>query len=72
MVVSGIADVTIDDQSWRLPEGESAFIPVGAVHRLANPGNDSLTIIEVQYGTYLGVDDIERFADDYDRLQEPG
>ena len=46
----------------------SAFIALGEVHRLANPGDRQLTLIEVQYGDYLGEDDIERLDDDYKRL----
>jgi mannose-1-phosphate guanylyltransferase/mannose-6-phosphate isomerase len=67
VVVNGIADVTVDKETSRLGVNQSTFIPLGAVHRLANPGEELLTVIEVQYGDYLGEDDIERFADDYDR-----
>ncbi len=67
VVVAGIADVTVGEETRRLAENQSAFIPLGGVHRLANPGETPLVVIEVQYGDYLGEDDIERLADDYDR-----
>ena len=47
---------------------ESTFIPLGYTHRLSNPGKDILEIIEVQSGSYLGEDDIERFDDNYGRI----
>jgi mannose-1-phosphate guanylyltransferase/mannose-6-phosphate isomerase len=67
VVVDGVAEVTRDDEVFTLRANESAHIPLGAVHRLANPGDAPLHIIEVQCGTYLGEDDIERFADTYGR-----
>ena len=67
VVVSGVAEVWIDDQRQLLRENESVFIPSGAVHRLANPGRLPLSVIEVQTGAYLGEDDITRFEDDYAR-----
>ena len=67
VVVAGIADVTIGTETRRLLENQSAFIGLHEVHRLANPGEEPLVVIEVQYGDYLGEDDIERLADDYDR-----
>jgi len=70
VVVAGIADVTVGDDTRRLATNQSAFIPQGGIHRLANPGEDLLIIIEIQLGDYLGEDDIERLADDYDRLGE--
>jgi len=70
VIVAGIADVTVGDDTRRLATNQSAFIPQGGIHRLANPGEDLLTVIEVQYGEYLGEDDIERLADDYDRSAE--
>ena len=48
-------------------ENESTFIPIGAKHRLENPGKIDLELIEVQSGSYLGEDDIVRFDDDYRR-----
>jgi len=70
VVVAGIADVTVGDDTRRLATNQSAFIPQGGIHRLANPGEDLLIVIEVQYGDYLGEDDIERLADDFDRSAE--
>jgi len=67
VVVAGIADVTIGTETRRLAENQSAFIGRHEIHRLANPGEEPLVVIEVQYGDYLGEDDIERLADDYDR-----
>jgi mannose-1-phosphate guanylyltransferase/mannose-6-phosphate isomerase len=67
VVVSGVARVTRDDETIELKENESTFIPLGARHRLENPGAAPLYVIEVQSGAYLGEDDIERFADDYRR-----
>jgi mannose-6-phosphate isomerase-like protein (cupin superfamily) len=49
---------------------ESAHIPVGAKHRLSNPERDDVVLIEVQTGTYFGEDDIERFEDDFGRVDE--
>ncbi|MBT6275434.1 MAG: mannose-1-phosphate guanylyltransferase/mannose-6-phosphate isomerase, partial [Chromatiales bacterium] len=49
-------------------ENESIYLPVGARHRLENPGKVPLEVIEVQSGAYLGEDDIVRFEDDYDRV----
>ncbi len=68
VVVSGVAEVTIDGSVETLKEGESAFIPLGSEHRLANPGDEPLIVIEVQSGNYLGEDDIVRIEDDYNRL----
>jgi len=68
VVVDGIADVTIGPETRRLGENQSAFIKQGEIHRLANPGEALLTLVEVQYGDYLGEDDIERFEDDYKRI----
>jgi len=67
VVVRGTAEVTIDGQVKIVRENESAYIPSGAIHRLANPGKIPLEIIEVQTGSYLGEDDIERFEDAYNR-----
>lgn len=68
VVVSGTAEVTCDDRIFRLEPNQSTFVPLGAVHRLANPGTDVLRVIEVQYGSYLGEDDIERIEDVYGRM----
>ncbi len=67
IVVSGTARVTCGDQEFTLQATGSTFIPVGAVHRLENPGCDLLEVIEVQTGSYLAEDDIERFEDDFNR-----
>lgn len=67
VVVSGKAKVTRDDETFVLSENESTYIPVGMRHRLENIGTMPLQLIEVQSGSYLGEDDIERFEDDYKR-----
>ncbi len=67
IVVSGTAEVTNGDQVVLLGENQSTYIPLGQVHRLANPGKVPLEIIEVQSGSYLGEDDIVRFEDTYGR-----
>jgi len=67
IVVSGIAEVTCGDKKILLGENQSTYIPLGEVHRLANPGKVPLEIIEVQSGAYLGEDDIIRFEDTYGR-----
>ena len=67
VVVKGTAQVTNGDKTFLLGENESTFIPLGHVHRLANPGKVPLEIIEVQSGSYLGEDDIVRFEDTYGR-----
>lgn len=68
IVVQGTARVTRDDEVITLHENESTYIPIGAVHRLENPGKIPLCIIEVQSGAYLGEDDIVRFDDTYGRV----
>ena len=67
IVVKGTAEVTCGDQVITLTENQSTYIPLGEVHRLANPGKTPLEIIEVQSGSYLGEDDIVRFDDKYGR-----
>ncbi|NRF69076.1 mannose-1-phosphate guanylyltransferase/mannose-6-phosphate isomerase [Aquincola sp. S2] len=67
IVVSGTAEVTNGDKVVLLTENQSTYIPLGQVHRLANPGKVPLEIIEVQSGSYLGEDDIVRFEDTYGR-----
>lgn len=69
MVVSGTAEITCGDKKLLLTENQSTYIPLGEVHRLANPGTIPLEIIEVQSGSYLGEDDIIRFEDHYGRSQ---
>jgi mannose-6-phosphate isomerase-like protein (cupin superfamily) len=66
-VVSGTAKVCIGDKTELLTENQSTFIPVGEVHSLENPGRIPLKLIEVQFGAYLGEDDIVRFDDRYGR-----
>lgn len=66
-VVRGRASVTLDDREMSVPIGGSMDIPVGSKHRIANEGAETLVIIEVQRGDYLGEDDIIRFEDDFDR-----
>lgn len=67
VVVRGVAEVTLHDEVRRLGENESTFIPIGAVHRLANPGAEPLELIEVQVGDQLSEDDIVRLDDVYNR-----
>jgi len=68
IVVSGTAMVTCGEKTLMLTENQSTYIPLGAVHRLSNPGKVPLEIIEVQSGSYLGEDDIVRFEDSYGRV----
>lgn len=68
IVVRGTAKVYKDEESFLLTEDQSAYIPLGTVHRLENPGVIPLELIEVQTGSYLGEDDIKRFEDTYGRL----
>ena len=67
IVVRGTAKVTRGDSTFLVSENESTFIPLGTHHRLENPGRIPLEMIEVQSGSYLGEDDIERFEDVYGR-----
>lgn len=67
IVVKGTAEITNGDKVLTLTENQSTYIPLGEVHRLANPGTIPLEIIEVQSGSYLGEDDIVRFEDTYGR-----
>tara|TARA_R110002049_G_scaffold300752_7_gene492301 strand:- start:59435 stop:60823 length:1389 start_codon:yes stop_codon:yes gene_type:complete len=67
IVVKGTALVTRDDEKFLLGENQSTYIPLGALHRIENPGKIPLELIEVQSGSYLGEDDIERFDDEYGR-----
>ena len=70
VVVNGTALVQINSETRTLKSNESIFVPLGIKHRLSNPTNDYLTIIEVQSGEYLGEDDIVRFNDIYGRGRE--
>ena len=67
IVLKGVALVTCDNKEFELRPNESTYIPVGSKHRLTNPSNNPIEIIEVQIGEYLGEDDIVRFEDQYDR-----
>ena len=67
IVVQGTAEITCGDKVMVLSENESTYIPLGEIHRLANPGKIPLEIIEVQSGSYLGEDDIVRLEDNYQR-----
>jgi len=68
-IVQGEAKVTLDDREIRLNAGEYVDIPVGAAHRIENPGEMKVIFIEVQRGDYLGEDDIVRLQDDFGRVQ---
>lgn len=70
VIVEGSAIVTRDDEELLLSENESVYLPLGAVHRLKNPGKIPLKLIEVQSGSYLGEDDIVRLEDDFNREKE--
>ncbi len=72
VVVTGTAVVTNDNKEFVLRENESTFIPAGTIHRLANPGQVDLHMIEVQSGEYVGEDDIVRITDDYGRSGAAG
>ncbi len=65
IVVRGAAQVTVNETVKTVHENESIYIPMGAVHRMENPGKIMLELIEVQTGSYLGEDDIIRIEDDY-------
>ena len=67
IVVEGTAKVTIDAKVQLLTENQSVYIPLGALHRLENPGKLPMILIEVQSGSYLGEDDIIRYEDIYSR-----
>ena len=67
VVVKGTAEVTHDDKVTVRYENESIYLPIGCVHRMANPGKIPLELIEVQVGSYLGEDDIVRIEDAYKR-----
>jgi mannose-1-phosphate guanylyltransferase/mannose-6-phosphate isomerase len=67
IVVKGTAEVTRDNEVHFVHENESIYLPIGSVHRMANPGRIDLELIEVQTGSYLGEDDIVRLQDNYNR-----
>jgi mannose-1-phosphate guanylyltransferase/mannose-6-phosphate isomerase len=68
VVIKGTAEIANGEQVLTLTENQSTYIPPGTLHRLSNPGDIPLEIIEVQSGSYVGEDDIERFEDDYGRV----
>jgi mannose-1-phosphate guanylyltransferase/mannose-6-phosphate isomerase len=69
IVVEGTARVTVDDRVSLISENQSVYVPLGAVHRMENPGKVPMVLIEVQTGSYLGEDDIIRYEDVYARGQ---
>jgi len=68
MIVQGTARFTLDDQELMVAIGQTVDIPIGAAHRVENPGPEKLIFIEIQRGNYLGEDDIVRLSDDFGRL----
>lgn len=68
-IVCGTAKVTLNDREILIKSGEAIDIPLGAKHRVENPADDLLIFIETQTGDYFGEDDIERFEDDFGRLE---
>jgi mannose-6-phosphate isomerase-like protein (cupin superfamily) len=68
-VVTGTAKVRIGDEEFLLERNESAYIPMGTLHRLENPTDRDLALIEVQCGDYFGEDDIVRLEDRYGRVR---
>ena len=69
IVVEGTARVTVDDEVRLVTENQSVYIPLGATHRMENPGKVPMVLIEVQTGSYVGEDDIIRYEDVYSRGQ---
>lgn len=69
-VISGTAKVRIEDREFELGAHESVYIPAGTLHRLENPGQDIISLVEVQTGDYLGADDIVRYEDVYGKSGE--
>ena len=67
VVVKGTAEVTVGSDVKIVHENESIYIPIGSIHRMGNPGKIPLELIEVQVGSYLGEDDIQRIEDTYGR-----
>lgn len=65
VILSGTAEVTLEDKKFLLTENQSTFIPIGAVHMLENPGKIPLELLEIESGSYLGEDDIIRLKDHY-------
>ena len=71
MVVDGTAKVTLDDHETIVAAGGTIDVPIGAAHRIESIGTGILVFIEIQRGSYLGEDDIQRLQDDFGRLTEP-
>ncbi|MDB3965397.1 mannose-1-phosphate guanylyltransferase/mannose-6-phosphate isomerase [Amylibacter sp.] len=71
VIVSGVAEVTIGEEVKLVSESQSVYIPLGAVHRMKNPGKEPMELIEIQTGSYFGEDDIIRYEDIYSRGQGP-
>jgi mannose-6-phosphate isomerase-like protein (cupin superfamily) len=69
IVVEGTAQVTCGERQSLLRPNETLYVPIGTRHRLENPGEIPLRVIEVQAGAYLGEDDIVRFEDTYGRIE---
>jgi mannose-1-phosphate guanylyltransferase/mannose-6-phosphate isomerase len=69
IVVAGTAKVTINGKVKLVTENQSVYVPLGAKHRMENPGKVAMELIEVQTGAYLGEDDITRYEDVYARDQ---
>ena len=67
VVVEGTAKVIVEQEEKLLTEGQSVYVPLGAMHRMENPGKSPMLLIEVQTGSYLGEDDIIRYDDIYSR-----
>ena len=72
IVVEGSAEVTVGDESTTVECNQYICIPFETKHRVANRGSSRLVFVEVQYGSYLGEDDIVRFEDDYNRIEVEG
>lgn len=72
LVVKGVARITTGETTRLVPTKESVYVPAGEIHRLENPGDDVLEVIEVDVGTYVGEDDIKRYADAYGRSEREG
>ncbi|MFV1969790.1 MAG: mannose-1-phosphate guanylyltransferase/mannose-6-phosphate isomerase [Acidimicrobiia bacterium] len=72
LVVAGVARITTGETCRLVPTKESVYIPPGEIHRLENPGDDTLEVIEVDIGSYVGEDDIKRYMDAYGRTERTG
>jgi mannose-6-phosphate isomerase-like protein (cupin superfamily) len=68
VIIEGNAVVTLDEEEIPRSPNQSVYIPVGAKHRISNPGQEDVVFIEVQTGTYFGEDDIIRYQDDFNRV----